>query len=223
MNTQETNSPLDLPETTPTNTKREWRPYFLAIESVLLILVFLFVNLLEILPMAGSIFMLLTLGLIIFNFVVPIIKLARKEIKIGLFILYLLQGFVIVMCLMGILFKIQSWPYASEFLTVGIMSMCLFLILIPNVEIRKYKAKGEIHLLVTLIGLAMIIGYMGILFNIESYPYANELITAALMLIIPILGWMISKIWRSKEHFYLKYYLPRLALIIFFMVNYSIS
>lgn len=220
MNTQETNPVLDLPETAPTNTKSEWRPYFLAIESVLLVSVFSLSVLLQYIPVAGRIFILLTFGLIAFYFVVPIIKLVRREIKIGLFILYLLQAFTVIMCLMGILFKVQSWPYASEFLIAGIMSMWLFFILIPNVEIRKYKAKSTIHLLVTLMGFVLVIGYAGVLFRIEAYPYANELLTVGLVLILPILGWMLFKIWRSKEHFYLKYYLPRIALMVYFMVNY---
>jgi len=92
--------------------------------------------------------------------------------------------------------------------------------LIPNVEIRKYKAKGAIHLLVTLMGLVMIVGYTGILFRIEAFLYANQLLAVALVLVIPILGWLITEIRRSKEHFYLKYYLPRIALMIYFAVNY---
>lgn len=192
----------------------------MAIESIALVIVLTSGYLSSAVPFAAEICIILTFGLIAFNFIVPIIKLVRKEIKVGLFILYLMQTMALALCLIGIMFKIQSWPYAAEFLIAGILSMCLFFILIPNVEIRKYKAEGAMHLLVTLMGLAMIIGYMGIMFRIESWPYGSEFITAATVLIIPILGWILFKIWRSKEHFYLKYYLPRIALVMFFMVNY---
>jgi len=220
MNTQETNTVLDLPENNPANTKPEWRPYFLAIESAMLVLILLTGYLTPSAPVLSGIFLLSTLGLILFNFVVPIIKLIRQEVNLGLFFLYIFQALAIALILMGIVCKIESFPYASEFLIVGILSMCLFFTLIPNVEIRKYKAKGAIHLLVTLMGLVMIVGYTGILFRIEAFLYANQLLAVALVLVIPILGWLITEIRRSKEHFYLKYYLPRIALMIYFAVNY---
>jgi len=170
----------------------------------------------------SGVFLLSTLGLILFNFVVAITKLIRRKVNLGLFFLYIFQGFAIALILMGIVCKIESLPYASEFLIVGMLSMCLFFTLIPNLEIRKYKAKGAIHLLVSLMGLVMMVGYAGILFSIEAFPYAKQLLAVALVLLIPILGWIISEIRRSKEHFYLKYYLPRVALIVYFMINYFI-
>lgn len=220
MNTQETNTVLDLSENDTVNTKPEWRPYFLAIESIVFIIILLTGRFSLSVPFAAQVCIILTLSFTLFHFIVPIIKLVRKEIKAGLFILYMIQALALAVCLVGLLFKLQSWPYASEFIMAGIMPMWLFFILIPNVEIRKYKAKGIIHLMVTVMGLAMVIGYMGIIFRIESWPYGSEFITAATVLIIPISGWILFKIWRDKEHFYLKYYLPRIALMIFFLVNY---
>lgn len=220
MNTQETNTVLDLPENNPTNTKPEWRPYFLTIESIVFVIILVSGYLSSSVPYAAEICILLALPFSLFHFVIPVIKLVRKEIKVGLFFLYMMQAMALALCIIGILFKLQSWPYAAEFIIAGIMSICLFFILIPNVEIRKYKAKGAIHLLVTLMGLVMTIVYIGILFKIEAFPYANELLTTGSLAIIPVLGWILFEIWRNKEHFYLKYYLPRIALMTYFMMNY---
>ncbi len=211
MKTMENQTPLD--HSVEETAKPEWRTRYLVVESLLYVALLASGAALALGFHAGAYVILLSaLGLIILNLVVPIIKLVRKEINVGLFILYLLRTLIVMLVLIGVAFKLESYPYASEFLIIGLTSIWPFFILIPNVEIRKYKANFLAHLLVSLIGIGLTIGYMGVLFSLEAWPYANELHIISMLLCLPIFISLII-MSRDQKYFYLKYYLPQLLLI----------
>lgn len=211
---------LDQPPQTNQDAKPDWRFRYLIVESGIIFLLFLFALLsrsgfkIVVEPMIVLIF-----GLMIFYFVVPIIKVIRKEIKAGLFALYILQAFAAMGLILGFMFKVENWPYANEFVIAGIISIWPFFLLTPNVEIRKYKAKAFSHLLITLLGIAMTLGYFGWLFKMEAWPYGNEFSVTGTILGVLVLIVILFKLRQSEEHFYLKCYLPRLALLLFFTIS----
>ncbi len=76
----------------------------------------------------------------------------------------------------GALFKIQSWPYASELLTIGMLVFLFVSMLV--VIFRTISEKSLAVFAYSFFGLASVnLFIIGALFKIQSWPYASELLT----------------------------------------------
>ena len=85
----------------------------------------------------------------------------------------------------GIFFKLESFPYASEFLILSMTSLAGLYMVFPIPLFRSSKIWE--HILAHLSGFALAIALIGALFRIESWPYASEMQIMAFFLLIPLL------------------------------------
>lgn len=96
----------------------------------------------------------------------------------------------------GMWFKIQSWPYASELLTIGTMlfvSSATVAFIVHQVQLKREKLFAN-----TILFLAAILFVVGFLFKIQMWPYAAEILrTAAGLIILRII--LVFTISSSKE------------------------
>ncbi len=211
MNTQKT-SPIDH---IPVEKKTDRRWYYLTIELILYSIWFLSIvfTVFGASLIAAKILLAGAGIIVLFNFIIPIIKVVRKEIKLWLFPFCLLQGLMINLFIIGVFFKVESWPYASEFLIVSLLSIGFTSILVSNLEIIKYKADAIAHLLVTCIGIALTLGCTGFLFRVEAFPKADVISQAGLAVAaFCLLAVLIQQ--RNPKNRFLTYYIPRLILLL---------
>jgi hypothetical protein len=98
----------------------------------------------------------------------------RRPKKTSLNIIRYPLLFVTPILIAGSFFKMQSWPYASEMLTVSV-----FLFFLGTIIMLIRKLREEIPALrivtVWLVLVANVFGF-GVLFKIQSWPYASELL-----------------------------------------------
>lgn len=79
--------------------------------------------------------------------------------------------------IIGFFFKIQSWPYASEMLTISVFLFLLGTILMVILKLKKENPAFRL-ITVWLVLMANILA-LGLLFKIQSWPYASELISSS--------------------------------------------
>ena len=121
----------------------------------------------------------------------------------------------------GVLFKLQSFPYASEFLILSMTSLAGLYMAIPIPLFRSSKIWE--HILAYISGFALAIALIGALFKIESWPYASEMLIVALFTLVPLLIGLALLIVvnfndTEKRAFYLRIGLR--CLILFLVFNY---
>lgn len=97
----------------------------------------------------------------------------RRPKKTSLNIIRYPLLFVTPILMIGSFFKMQSWPYASEMLTI---SAFLFFLGTMIMLIRKLKEEVPALRIVTVLLVLMANMFaFGLLFKIQSWPYASEL------------------------------------------------
>lgn len=79
----------------------------------------------------------------------------------------------------GVLFRIQSWPYGSELITISAFIFLLGTIFM--LFLRLGLEALELRLVTVWLVLMANIMAFGILFKIQSWPYASELLTIAFL------------------------------------------
>ncbi len=154
------------------------------------------------------------IGLLIFHLVSPGIRYRKGNIPGRETLLRYLQTLVIFLLLVIGLFKLESWlfPYSGVLFFMAIIILWLFLALWPQFELRKRKAPTKVHLLLAMIGLGILLAFLGSYFKLESYPYASELmIIGGLLNMINLIlvGVLLLTSWNKYR--YITYYLPRLS------------
>ncbi len=121
--------------------------------------------------------------------------------------------------MIGVLFKVASFPRASEILIIALTSLSVIYAILPILLFKSKKIGG--HLLSHAAGLGLFVVLMGALFKIESWPYAQEMIISATFIFIPLVLLLIilSAInFKDKEriNFYLRIGLRLLLVLILF-------
>lgn len=99
----------------------------------------------------------------------------RRSKKTSLNIIRYPLLFVTPILIVGNFFKMQSWPYASEILIISV-----FLFLLGTIIMLIRKLKEEIPALrVITVWLVLVANTFafGLLFKIQSWPYASELLS----------------------------------------------
>lgn len=87
--------------------------------------------------------------------------------------------FTIPMWIVGFLFKIQSWPFASEILTVSAFVFLLGTVLMLVLKLKKERPALRI-VNVWLVLMANLLIF-GALFKIQSWPYASEMLNYSVL------------------------------------------
>jgi hypothetical protein len=143
--------------------------------------------------------------------------------KLGIFqtITLVLEIALFALLLIGFLFKIQSFPYASEMIILSILSISGIYLLLPILLFKSQKIGG--HLLSHFAGLILPIALIGALFKIESWPYAQEMVIMA-QLVLPVLVVLLCLLaainFKEKQrlYLYLRIGLRVLVLILLFKI-----
>jgi hypothetical protein len=118
----------------------------------------------------------------------------RRPKKTSLNIIRYPLFFVTPIFIIGSFFKVQSWPYASEMLTISVFLFFLGTIIML---IRQLKEEVPALRIVTvwLVFIANTFAF-GVLFKIQSWPYASELLNFSFVGIT--LGLMFKFILQQK-------------------------
>lgn len=103
----------------------------------------------------------------------------RKKGKTSLNIILYPLFVVIPMWIIGMLFKIQSWPYASEILTISVPVFLLGTIIMSMIELRKEAL--VLRLITAWLVLMVNLLIIGCLFKIQAWSYASELINGSFL------------------------------------------
>jgi hypothetical protein len=119
--------------------------------------------------------------------------------------------------LIGILFKIASFPRASEMIIISLTSLSVFYVLFPIPLFRSKKVGG--HILGHIAGLALFVVLIGALFKIEAWPYANEMYISAIFSFLPMVATLIILMAINfkdieKRNFYLRIGLRYLIIVL---------
>lgn len=95
--------------------------------------------------------------------------------------MYILGVFTVLIISSGTIFKVNHWPLAGFMLVTGLLT--LVLIFLPLALINHYKAVGkrENFLLHIVTWLTCFVVFIGILFKIMHWPFANTILTIALI------------------------------------------
>jgi hypothetical protein len=152
-------------------------------------------------PGAG---VMITLGAIIlvFAFLPSVLVVLWKEThntkRLFLFISAFLSGTCFVA---GTLFKIQHWPFAGTILAIGVMVGVLFFIpslLVNRMNNPENKSKRPAYILGALGSMLFI---AGLLFKMQHWPFAAELMVTGLILMViialPLYTWLM---WKEERH-----------------------
>jgi len=165
------------------------------------------------------IIMITGLLLVIFYLVNPIIRFVKKESGGWLSFLYFIQNLFLIIFLLGMLFKIESYPYANEMILTGFLSFIL-LIVIPHIELRRIDASRLHHIIVILINLSLISIFLGMFPKLDSRRYGTEILlisrTLSFLLLL-IIGLLYLRINKNKRAIQL--YLPRLLFVVYFSIS----
>jgi hypothetical protein len=92
--------------------------------------------------------------------------------------------FVILIWMVGLLFKIQSWPYATEILTIGVLSFLVGIIIMLILKLKKDKP--ALNIINAWLVLMAIMFAFGFVFKMQSWYSGPELI------VLPFLGGIIG-------------------------------
>lgn len=90
-----------------------------------------------------------------------------------------------ILGLIGIFFKIQSFPYAAEMIIISFTGLSSVYVFLPIFVFRSKKIGG--HLLSHITGFFLFFALMGALFRIESWPYGGEMQIIAAFVVPPML------------------------------------
>jgi hypothetical protein len=95
--------------------------------------------------------------------------------------IYILGIVTVLIIFAGTVFKVSHWPFAGLMITTGLLT--LVLVFLPVALIDHYKATGtrENLLLHIVTWLTCFVVFSGILFKIMHWPFANTILTLALM------------------------------------------
>jgi hypothetical protein len=102
-------------------------------------------------------------------------KKGKTSLKIILYPLFV----VVPMWIIGVVFKMQSWPYASEILTISVPVFLLGTIIMSMIELRKEAL--VLRLITAWLVLMVNLLIIGCLFKIQAWPYASELINGSFL------------------------------------------
>lgn len=125
-------------------------------------------------------------------------KETKNKRKLFLFLTTFLTGFCLIA---GTLLKVQHWPFAGLFLTVGaVTGMLLFIpaLLITTLNDQDNKTRNPLYFF----GAAGSILFLaGFLFKIQHWPFATILmVTSIITLIIIAFPWYTWLTWREENH-----------------------
>lgn len=122
--------------------------------------------------------------------------------------------------LIGVLFRLQSWPYASEMITTSLLSIgfiyALYILCLKNVS-------GIVKLILFINSLFTGVLAIGMLFRIQSWPYGSELVIVGFIVTVisfPFCGYLLNKGVNRKEKYNIINYLARSLIILLFGYSY---
>ena len=95
--------------------------------------------------------------------------------------MYILGVVTVLIIFAGTVFKVNHWPLAGFMIVIGLLT--LVLVFLPIALIDHYKAMGtrENLLLHIVTWLTCFVVFTGILFKIMHWPFANTILTVALI------------------------------------------
>jgi len=95
--------------------------------------------------------------------------------------MYILGVVTVLIIFAGTIFKVNHWPLAGFMIVIGLLT--LVLVFLPLALIDHYKAEGKRQnlLLHIVIWLTCFVVFTGILFKILHWPFANAILTIALI------------------------------------------
>jgi len=102
---------------------------------------------------------------------------------------------ILPLWIVGFVFKMQSWPYASEMLTISVLIHWIASIAVIIYLVIKKKIDLLSHF-VYLIGVNIL--FTGILFKIQSWPYATLLLQAGFVIVL--LRWILLLFSKNEAH-----------------------
>jgi hypothetical protein len=109
-----------------------------------------------------------------------------KEQTIFQKIVFGVELLLITIGLLGVFFKVKSWAYANEMLTIGFLGLGFLYLLIPFPLFRPQQVGG--YILSYFGGLVLFMILTGELFVIQSWPYAQEMRMASWTFITPLIA-----------------------------------
>lgn len=119
---------------------------------------------------------------------------SRRPKKTSLNIIRYPLFFVTPILIVGGFFKIQSWPYASEMLTIGVFLFLLGTIIMLILKLKEERPALRIAT-VWLVFVGNLFAF-AVLFKIQSWPYASEMLSFSFVGIF--LGFMFKFIQQQK-------------------------
>lgn len=203
---------LDAPSTRPKSTEIRFTLVYIEFGILLIAIVLgLLGSSVLVVPFIG-------MGIVIYGIIAAFIKPQfekGKGLKIALGIWNAVQ---LITFSIGLFFKIQSWPYASELVSLSTLAIALYYLILPFVESTTLKSMRFATLM--FFGLGGAIFFVGALFKIQSWPFASQLLTISPIVLCIALGLMIVQLVQDvKKHPYYWFYFPRIVpvLISFFL------
>lgn len=123
---------------------------------------------------------------------------------------------VIYIAFVGILFKVSSYPYASELIILSFMSFS-FAYLIYVLLLRDVSIPIKAILSINSFAIGVLI--LGVLFSVESWSYSQELMVAGFILLListPFFGFIPRMNKSQKESYHsLNYFARSIAFLIY--------
>lgn len=170
------------------------------------------------LPLAGSLLMLGALVLS-FLFLPSALNVLWKETKNSKKLILFISAFIAgVAFILGMLFKIQHWPWSGILISFGMLTgIILFL---PSLLIHLFQDKEKKHKRVLYIsGVVSILIYsMGFWFRIMHWALAGSLILlGSLLLIFIVFPWFARIQWENETHVNGRFIFMVLAPLLFIM------
>lgn len=124
-------------------------------------------------------------------------KETRSGKKIFLYITAFTAGMLFIA---GVVFKIQHWPFASNLLSLAVLTGVLFFIPALIADLLRNEHNISKKVVYVLFAVALACDILGILAKIQHWPYSNIMMMSGLaILFFVVLPWYVWLTWKEES------------------------